>query len=115
MLVSNCITLHDVSITRKEVYLAVAPVVSDNNVNPDSSDTKSLDNILYRPSIRTTEVRKCDARSSHSSDFMYCCRSKRPGVPRAVTYNIGARSCQSSRLKRKLPQDIVLSDTDDSS
>ncbi|KAJ4426540.1 hypothetical protein ANN_27354 [Periplaneta americana] len=25
--------LHDVSITRKEVYLAVAPVVSDNNVN----------------------------------------------------------------------------------
>ncbi|KAJ4427067.1 hypothetical protein ANN_26866 [Periplaneta americana] len=27
------LVLHDVSITRKEVYLAVAPVVSDNNVN----------------------------------------------------------------------------------
>lgn len=41
--------------------------------------------------------------------------NKLPGVPGAVTYNIGARSCQPSRLKRKLPQDILLSDTDDSS
>ncbi|KAJ4428736.1 hypothetical protein ANN_25729 [Periplaneta americana] len=41
--------------------------------------------------------------------------NKLPGVPGAVTYNIGARSCQPSRLKRKLPQDILLSDTVDSS
>ncbi|KAJ4448855.1 hypothetical protein ANN_00246 [Periplaneta americana] len=41
--------------------------------------------------------------------------NKLPGVPGALTYNIGARSCQPSPLKRKLPQDILLSDTDDSS
>ncbi|KAJ4425952.1 hypothetical protein ANN_27578 [Periplaneta americana] len=46
--------LHDVSITRKEVYLAVAPVVSDNNVNLE------MDVIKIEPDINPMPIQSSD-------------------------------------------------------